>query len=106
MALFGFGKPGVEQLTRQGSVEGLIHALGYEKDAIVREDAAYSLGEIADPRAVEESTIFSCWHSKKREEVDPSRPAHTGNPSRSSSIYGVKRDLHGGIPGENVPTTD
>ena len=53
MALFGFGKPDVEKLTRQCDVEGLINALGYQKDATVRKDAAYSLGKIGDPSAVE-----------------------------------------------------
>jgi HEAT repeat protein len=48
-----FGSPNVEKLKAKGNVEGLIKALGYQKDWRVREAAASALGEIGDARAVE-----------------------------------------------------
>jgi|GEM_PF-429122 len=50
VALF---KPNVEKLWTKGDVEGLIKALGYEKNPHVREHAASALGKIGDERAVE-----------------------------------------------------
>ncbi len=54
MALFGiFGKPNIDKLKAKGNVRGLIKALGYTKNWLVREKAAEALGKIRDPRAVE-----------------------------------------------------
>jgi len=47
-------RPNIEQLKRKNSLEGLIRAIGYDKDDSVRADAAFALGEIkADKRIVE-----------------------------------------------------
>jgi HEAT repeat protein len=44
MPLFGlFGPPNVENLKAKGDVQGLIKALGYEKDESVRRKAAQAL---------------------------------------------------------------
>lgn len=48
-----FGPPNVEKLKAKGNVKGLIKALGYEKDATIRQAADEVLGEIGDTRAVE-----------------------------------------------------
>jgi HEAT repeat protein len=48
-----FGSPNVDKLKAKGDVEGLIKALGYQKDWRVREAAASALGEIGDARAME-----------------------------------------------------
>jgi len=51
---FGFGKkPDVEALKKNKDVDGLIKALGYQKDIPVRWEAAAALGTIGDKRAVE-----------------------------------------------------
>jgi len=47
------GKPNVEKLAEKGDVEGLIKALEYKKDAVVRFSAAIGLGIFGDERAVE-----------------------------------------------------
>jgi HEAT repeat protein len=48
-----FGPPDVRKLEAKGDVRGLVKALGYEKEAKVREAAAWALGDVRDPRAVE-----------------------------------------------------
>jgi hypothetical protein len=48
-----FGPPNVEKLEAKGNVKGLIKALGYEKDADVREAAALALGQVGDAHAME-----------------------------------------------------
>jgi len=48
-----FGSPSVEKLKNKGNVEGLIKALGFEKDASIRQAAAQALGEIDDAQSVE-----------------------------------------------------
>jgi HEAT repeat protein len=54
MSFFGlFGPPDVDKLKANGDVSGLINALEYQKDRVVRIHAAEELGEIADTRAVE-----------------------------------------------------
>ena len=47
-----FGPPNVERLEARGDVPGLVNALGYEKDAGVREAAARALARSGDPAAV------------------------------------------------------
>jgi HEAT repeat protein len=47
-----FGPPDVDRLKEKGDVKGLIKALQYRKLGWVREQAAWALGEIGDPRAV------------------------------------------------------
>ena len=47
------GKPNVEKLAEKGDVEGLIKALEYKKDAVVRFSAAIGLGIFGYERAVE-----------------------------------------------------
>jgi hypothetical protein len=51
MALFG--PPNVEKMKAKRDVEGLIKALGYQKDGSVRMLAAGALGQMRDPRAVQ-----------------------------------------------------
>ena len=51
--MFGFGKPNVEKMERKKDIEGLIKALGYEKDTGVRSKAAIALGNIRDVFAFE-----------------------------------------------------
>jgi len=48
-----FGPPKIEKMLTKMDVKGLIKALGYKKDRIVREHAVEALGQIADPLAVE-----------------------------------------------------
>ncbi len=48
-----FGPPKVERMTVKGDVKGLIKALGYREDSVVRWHAAGALGAIGDARAVE-----------------------------------------------------
>ena len=48
-----FGPPNVKKLIAKGNVKGLIKALGYDKDRIVRVNAVEALGKIGDTRAVE-----------------------------------------------------
>jgi len=48
-----FGPPNVEKMKAKRDVEGLIKALGYQKDASVRQAAAGALGQMRDPRAVQ-----------------------------------------------------
>ena len=52
MALFG--PPDIKKLKATGNVKGLVKALGYQKDWVVRRDAAWALGDIGDARAVEQ----------------------------------------------------
>lgn len=53
MSFFGlFGPPNVEKLKAKNDVQGLIKALGYEKDSGVRSIATEALGKIRDARAV------------------------------------------------------
>jgi HEAT repeat protein len=51
--LFGFGKPDVKDMGKKKDVDGLIEALGYEKDVQVRREAAYILGKMGDSSAVD-----------------------------------------------------
>jgi hypothetical protein len=46
-------RPNVKRLEENNDVEGLIRALGYEKNSVVRIQAAQALGKIGDPRAVD-----------------------------------------------------
>jgi len=48
-----FGPPNVQKLKEKHNIEGLLKALGYEKNRDVREAAAKALGEIGDAQAVE-----------------------------------------------------
>ena len=48
-----FGPPNVERLEARGDIPGLINALGYEKDAGVRDAAARALARTGDPAVVE-----------------------------------------------------
>ena len=51
--LFGFGKPDVKDMEKKNDVDGLIKALGYDKDVQVRREAAYTLGKIGTSIAVD-----------------------------------------------------
>lgn len=48
-----FGPPNATKLKAKNDVPGLIKALGFKKDPIVRRDAAVALGQLGDARAVE-----------------------------------------------------
>jgi HEAT repeat protein len=48
-----FRPPNVEKLKAKGNVKGLISALEYKKDWVVRRDAAYALGGIDDTQVIE-----------------------------------------------------
>ena len=48
-----FGPPNIEKMTAKRDVEGLIKALGHQKDVSVRKAAVIALGEIQDARVVE-----------------------------------------------------
>ena len=48
-----FGPPDVEGMKSKGDVNGLIDAIGYQKDNSVRRNAIKALGELGDTRAVE-----------------------------------------------------
>ena len=53
MCAFGlFDRPNIIELKAQKDVDGLLEALGYQKDANIRSSAAWALGEIGDSRAV------------------------------------------------------
>jgi HEAT repeat protein len=47
-----FGPPNIEKMKARREVQGLIKALGYEKDSHVPRDAVKALGELKDARAV------------------------------------------------------
>ncbi len=50
MGLLGvFGPPNVDQLKASKNVNGLIRALGYKKDAVVRRDAVIALVDMGAP---------------------------------------------------------
>jgi HEAT repeat protein len=51
--LFGFGKPDVKDMEKKKDVDGLIKALGYEKDVQVRREAAYTLGKLGNSSGVD-----------------------------------------------------
>ena len=53
MGLFDMGELNVTVLKLRKDVDGLVRALGSEKDSDAREAAADALGEIGDPKAVE-----------------------------------------------------
>jgi HEAT repeat protein len=44
--MFGLFKPNIEKMERKKDIEGLIKALGYRKDSVVRVKAAMALGRI------------------------------------------------------------
>ncbi|MBI4673448.1 MAG: HEAT repeat domain-containing protein [Chloroflexi bacterium] len=48
-----FGPPNIEKMKAKRDVNGLIKTLGYQKDNSVQTTAAYELGKLGDPRAVE-----------------------------------------------------
>ena len=48
-----FGPPNVEKMKAKNDVQGLIKALSYQKDYSIQINAAKSLGEIGDVRAVD-----------------------------------------------------
>ncbi|NSW54250.1 MAG: HEAT repeat domain-containing protein [Anaerolineae bacterium] len=48
-----FGPPNIEKMKAKKDVEGLIKALSYQKDWLLRQDAAQALGDLADARSVE-----------------------------------------------------
>ena len=48
-----FGPPNIEKMKAKRDVQGLIEALGYQKDASIRSAAARALGELKDVQAVE-----------------------------------------------------
>jgi HEAT repeat protein len=50
--VYGFGTQNVQKMSERLDIEGLIKALGYEKDCDVRRKAANALGKIGDSRAV------------------------------------------------------
>jgi len=65
-----FGPPDVNKLKAKQNVNGLIKALNYQKDWMVRKAAAEALGEIKDSRAVEplsaalkDSNEWVRWHA-------------------------------------------
>jgi len=47
------GLPNIDKLKVKKNINGLIKALGYEKNATVRAKAAVALGEIGDKKSVE-----------------------------------------------------
>jgi HEAT repeat protein len=53
---FGFGTQDVQEMKEKRDVDGLIKALGCEKDSSVRMNAAEALGAIGDSKAVEPLT--------------------------------------------------
>jgi len=59
MAPLGFfGTPNIPKMKRSRDVEGLVRALGYQKDPAIRSGAAVALGETGDARAV--SPLILC----------------------------------------------
>lgn len=48
-----FGPPNIEKLKAKRDVKGLIKALDYKEDLIIRSGAVVALGEIGDARAIE-----------------------------------------------------
>lgn len=74
MALFG--PPNVDKMKEKKDVQGLVKALGYEKDNGIRESAARALGEIGDKRAVEALIdVLNDRDWEKRRENKPVRCA-------------------------------
>ena len=48
-----FGPPNIEKMKVKRNVKGLIKALGYQKDKLIRQHAAEALGFIGDTHAIE-----------------------------------------------------
>lgn len=48
-----FGSPNVSKLAAKGDLKGLIKALGYQRDWLVRRQAVEALKAIGDTRAIE-----------------------------------------------------
>ena len=48
-----FGSPNVSKLAAKGDLKGLIKALGYQRDWLVRRQAVKALKAIGDTRAIE-----------------------------------------------------
>jgi len=57
LPLFGFGKPDVEKMKSKGDIEGLLKALSYEYNPVVRMSVATALGQIGDIRAVDKLIV-------------------------------------------------
>lgn len=53
LMVFGLGKPNIEKMEKNEDVKGLIKALKYKKDSLIRTHAADALGDIGDTRAVD-----------------------------------------------------
>ena len=76
-----FGPPDVDRLFAKRDVSGLIEALGYEKEASVRQTAAAALGRLGDPSAVEPlAAVLRDWHLGVRDSAAGAL-VHIGQPA-------------------------
>jgi HEAT repeat protein len=82
--MFLFGAPNVQKLSAKRDVQGLIKALGYEKDEQIRHAAALALGQIGDPRALE--PLIAASHDSdpdvRQAAVEALGQVRAGGPSR------------------------
>ena len=81
-----FGPPNVEKLKAKGKVDGLIKALGYEKDIDICCQAAAALGEIGDPSAVESLIGLLKDSSNRKSSAAINALAKIGRPAIPSLI--------------------
>ena len=59
-----FGPPNVEKMASKGDIEGLIEALNYEKDSLIRLAAAHALGKMKDDKSV----VYLIKHTEDRDD--------------------------------------
>ena len=53
-----FGHPNVEKMLKKKDVKGLVKALTYKKNAVVRKEAAQALGKMGDPQTLD--SLIAC----------------------------------------------
>jgi len=85
-----FGPPNVEKIKAKKDVNGLIKALGYQKDSLVQEDAAEALGEIGDARAIESLIAVLKDKEQKVRKAATEALGKIGEPAVESLIAALK----------------
>jgi bilin biosynthesis protein len=49
--ILGLGKPDIKRMEREKNIRGLVRAMGYDNDEVIRKEAAFALGKITDPES-------------------------------------------------------
>ncbi|MBU1662625.1 MAG: HEAT repeat domain-containing protein [Chloroflexi bacterium] len=93
-----FSRPNVEELKARSDVNGLIEALSYEKDANVRLAAAWALGMIGDPRAVE-PLIATLGDQPNVREVAAKALGKIADPRAVEPLIAALQDENWGVQG-------